>query len=666
MNKSKMIALSLLIGFAITLPSILAISNNSKAMLEGSAATTGTYVTNAETFYGANNGFTNHVSPTDTGEQLLVNVHNLQNETHRYYNTYDDLKSVLLETDIDPDEPNNIILMYSNSSVKGKWNSIIWNREHVWPQSLGGWTTGLGPGADVLHLRPVNYTLNSTRNNNPYGEVAIHDSTTQFDITDCYLSSGIFEPGDRIKGDIAREIMYLYSHYDSKQGITPTYPYDLSITSIISTTAATEQAAWGIINKWNKIDPVDYQEIVRNNVGSSLIGTRNPFIDHPEYGDAIWGSGVGLSLSTSNFAIEKNTSKQIIASTQGNATLGEVTWSSSDENVATVTNGLVNGLKDGVAYITAASTINGVTYSNRSVAIIGTGWQAKGTGINGTVINPLTSSTVEVSDTTTQDSITFYQSSGSFQQLVSGNNFTLEIKNFKKEITSIDVLMHSNKTKGSMSVSITIGGVSIENETNQTFSHFYKQNYKPDEAERYCMSFVNLTFPNNTTTKTGDVVLTITGTINSVYYDRIVIGYAQEGKTEAVAWGSSFTSETASECSSLNVTLNTWNSLSLSYGNLSANAKDYFYNNANNPSEIEIYNSAKRYLYIINKYEYTPFIVDSKGNILSDNPYLKEISFDNQLIIQNKIITITLLVISITIISAGGIYCLSKRKRDAK
>lgn len=667
MGKAAKLFVGATIGLSLVLPLLHNVSNNSNAMLETNASGIGTYTTDAETFYGSDNGFTNHVTSTDTGTTLLTNVHNLENEAHRYYNSYDDLKTALLSTDEDPDEPENIVLMYSNTSVKAKWNSIVWNREHVWCQSLGGWSTGLGPGSDVLHLRPVNYTLNSTRNNNPYGAVATHDSTTQFDITDCWLSGGVFEPGDRIKGDVARELMYVYSHYDNTTGNTPTYGYTLSITNIVSTSAATATAAWALLNEWSALDPIDYAEMQRNNIGSSLTGTRNAFVDHPEYGEAIWGSGNGLSLSSSNFKITTSGSKTLTASAQGSGSLGTVTWSSSDATIASVSNGVVTGHKNGVAYITASSTIGSTTYTSRSIAIVGTGWQAKGLGINGTIIDPLTSSTAEAVDTTTQDSVTFSQSGGSFQQLVSGNSFTMTVANFNKNVTSVNLFMHSNKSAGAMSVSITVGGTSIENETMQTFAHYYKQNYLTTADERFCMTFIDLKFANNTTTKTGDVVITVTGTTNSVYYDRITIAYesSTEGRTDAVNWATSFTNGTQTECAALNVTTSTWSTYSGTYSALSTAAKNYFYNNANNTSETEIYAAAKRYLFIVNKYGYTAFITDGNGNILSDNYLTNNYNSDeNQLINNNDIITIILSLGIVIVLSIGGIYFASKRRRN--
>ena len=41
------------------------------------------------------------------------------------------------------------------------------------------------------------------------------------------------------------------------------------------------------LRRWNHLDPVDEEEIARNNAIAKIQGNRNPFIDHPEYADVI-------------------------------------------------------------------------------------------------------------------------------------------------------------------------------------------------------------------------------------------------------------------------------------------------------------------------------------------------------------------------------------------
>jgi len=50
--------------------------------------------------------------------------------------------------------------------------------------------------------------------------------------------------------------------------------------------------------QWSLQDPVSPKEIERNNAVYAIQQNRNPFIDHPEYANGIWGSGMGIDPSS--------------------------------------------------------------------------------------------------------------------------------------------------------------------------------------------------------------------------------------------------------------------------------------------------------------------------------------------------------------------------------
>ena len=75
------------------------------------------------------------------------------------------------DTDQDPNNSNNVILLYSGRSQSKTINGggvDDWNREHVWAKSHGDFGTATGPGTDVHHLRPEDVTVNSTRGNKDF------------------------------------------------------------------------------------------------------------------------------------------------------------------------------------------------------------------------------------------------------------------------------------------------------------------------------------------------------------------------------------------------------------------------------------------------------------------------------------------------------------------
>ena len=98
--------------------------------------------------------------------------------------------------------------------------------EHVWPQSM---YEGSAPmKSDMHHLRPAKSNVNSARSNKPYGE--IDDSQTDHwywlnsDLTNIPNSninqysestSGLFEPREDKKGDLARSIFYFFTMYSN-------------------------------------------------------------------------------------------------------------------------------------------------------------------------------------------------------------------------------------------------------------------------------------------------------------------------------------------------------------------------------------------------------------------------------------------------------------------
>ena len=82
-----------------------------------------------------------------------------------------------------------------------------------------------------------------------------------------------YTPKDEYKGDVARIIFYLMTRYSESD--------NYSFKSI----AQSQE----LLVEWNKLDPVSPHEQHRNDYIYTIQGNRNPFIDYPEFVDAIWG-----------------------------------------------------------------------------------------------------------------------------------------------------------------------------------------------------------------------------------------------------------------------------------------------------------------------------------------------------------------------------------------
>lgn len=225
--------------------------------------------------------------------------------------SYSNVWNILKETDRDPNNPNNVILLYTGWSVNGPAgynNGNGWNREHVWAKSHGNFGTSKGPGTDVHMLRPCDISVNSARGNRYFGE----GDTPYYDAdgpTDCFTSgSNIWEPRDEVKGDVARIMFYMATRYEGEHG-----EVDLELVDYIPSNSQSSQPIHGILSvllQWHEEDPVDDWERNRNNIiYYSYQHNRNPFIDHPEYANLIWGYPNTAGLSNKTL---KNETKTVI------------------------------------------------------------------------------------------------------------------------------------------------------------------------------------------------------------------------------------------------------------------------------------------------------------------------------------------------------------------
>lgn len=197
-----------------------------------------------------------------------------------------------METDEDPNNPNNVILLYSGisrSKAQHGGNVGDWNREHVWAKSHGDFGTTMGAGTDLHHLRPADLTVNSTRNNLDFDEVAHTPDTAVKNAPGNYYTSSTLEPRDEVKGDVARMIMYIPVRYSGDKTDEP----KLIINEKLNNGTSSPIGYMGKLStllKWNLQDLPDEFEINRNNVIEEWQGNRNPFIDYPEFATMIWGS----------------------------------------------------------------------------------------------------------------------------------------------------------------------------------------------------------------------------------------------------------------------------------------------------------------------------------------------------------------------------------------
>ena len=222
--------------------------------------------------------------------------------------TYGDVTDILNQADQNPENSNEVWLMYvEQGRAKYKFQSTAsstgsWNREHIYPQSRGGFSGGTSSSAygmdvwlptsandlsaghsDAHHIRAEDGPENSSRSNRDFGS----------DYNGPAGSQGSWH------GDVARSLFYMAIRYN-QLSVVPGNPPDTTMYQLGDLTYLLE---------WNHSDPADDFEMNRNNVVYTWQYNRNPFIDYPDLADYIWGVKAGQvwssSLSTtSNTGIE--------------------------------------------------------------------------------------------------------------------------------------------------------------------------------------------------------------------------------------------------------------------------------------------------------------------------------------------------------------------------
>ncbi|WP_369246761.1 endonuclease I family protein [Streptomyces sp. R41] len=216
-----------------------------------------------------------------TGTSLKSSLHTIISSQSKL--SYSALWDALKVTDQDPNNSGNVILLYSGLSRSKTLNGGDvgdWNREHVWAISHGDLTTSTGPGTDLHHIRPEDVQVNGIRGNKDFDEGGSAFTNAGGSLTD----SDSFEPRDAVKGDVARMILYMAVRYEGDDAFADLEPDDK-----VANGSTPYIGRLSVLKQWNDEDPPDSFEEHRNQViYDTYQHNRNPFIDHPEWVEAIW------------------------------------------------------------------------------------------------------------------------------------------------------------------------------------------------------------------------------------------------------------------------------------------------------------------------------------------------------------------------------------------
>ena len=257
-----------------------------------------------------------------SGEDLKETIYQIigNHVVFPYTSSSTDTWDILQQSDQDPDNNDNIILVYTDRSqdkgyrdgcncytnYENGTHANSWNREHVWPKSHGFPDEDDVAYTDVHNLKPCDRSVNSSRGTKDYDIGGNQHS----EATECNTDSDSWEPGDSVKGDIARIIFYMVVRYD------PGYDHnndEFDLEVVDYTTPNDTSPILGKLSsllQWHIDDPVDDFEVNRNNIIYGYQENRNPFIDHPSLVSYIWGDNYGQqwneTLDISSIDVDEN------------------------------------------------------------------------------------------------------------------------------------------------------------------------------------------------------------------------------------------------------------------------------------------------------------------------------------------------------------------------
>mgnify|MGYP006189124947 CR=1 FL=1 len=284
---------------------------------------------------------------------------------HATFLEYTQRHNYLYKADEDPNNPDNVILVYTGESRdkreyesgSNSYSPQTFNTEHIYPRSY----LENEAEADLHVLRVADKDVNTLRWNYPYV-----DGEGKYEV-----KGEAFFPGDEWRGDVARIIMYMNLRYDE---------------------SFETMGGLDLFLEWNAEDPVSAIEKQRNEVIEDAQGNRNPFIDNPHLATRIW-EGAEADNRWDGEAEETDSEAPTVPQ---NVTVDEVTfetinlsWEAATDNegvakynvnvdgeyytAVSSTSVTVEGLDPGVTYkftITAADAAGNV--SDATAAVEGT------------------------------------------------------------------------------------------------------------------------------------------------------------------------------------------------------------------------------------------------------------------------------------------------------
>ena len=382
---------------------------------------------------------------TGTGYTLKTQLYNIIKDHTN--NGYAGLYTTYLTSDVDNFYENDgtILDMYSENpsgtdpytyttgtaqrcgsySVEGD----CYNREHIIPQSV--FNEQFPMVADAHFITPTDGKVNGIRSNYPHGTVSSATYTSQNgsklgSSSVSGYSGTVFEPINAFKGDIARMYFYFATRYENTVAGYSYAMFNGSSNQVFTT------AFLNVLLAWHAQDPVSAREIARNNAIYARQNNRNPFIDHPEYVNQIWGG-------TPSGDTQAPTAPSSLASTSKTAASITLAWNASTDNVAVTGYDIYANSAYKTTVSVTTTTITGLTASTAYSIYV----KAKDAAGNTSASSNTISVTTDSSGTGTATDLLFSEYIEG-----SGNNKALEIANNTGSSVTLSAYTIKKQTNG--------------------------------------------------------------------------------------------------------------------------------------------------------------------------------------------------------------------------
>jgi endonuclease I len=301
-----------------------------------------------------------------------------------------------------------------------------YNREHIIPQST--FNSAAPMVSDAHFITPTDGKVNGQRSNYPHGPVttatwtSLNGSKLGSSTTSGY-SGPIFEPINEFKGDIARMYFYFATRYENTVAGYSYAMFNGTSNQVFTT------AFLNLLITWHNQDPVSSREIARNNAIYAIQNNRNPYIDHPEYIQAIWNPTADTQAPTAP--------ANLVSSAKTTTTIS-LSWTASTDNTAVTGYNVYmdNVLKTTVTGLT--TTITGLTASTAYSFTV----KAKDAAGNISASSNILSATTAANSATATNLL--------FSEYIEGssNNKALEISNATGAAVNLSIYSIKKQTNG--------------------------------------------------------------------------------------------------------------------------------------------------------------------------------------------------------------------------